>query len=99
MKKFSDFAKEQTQLEGAKEKLDDLLNKEIEILAFRISNSKFSKNKNGNYATVQFKENETCQPKVFFTGSDVLLEQLEKYESELPFATTIRKINRYYTLS
>ena len=39
------------------------------------------------------------QHRVIFTGSDVLIEQMEKYEAEVPFATTIKKIDRYYTLS
>lgn len=36
---------------------------------------------------------------IIFTGSDVLIEQLEKYRHEIPFKTVIKKINRYYTLS
>lgn len=39
------------------------------------------------------------QHRVIFTGSDVLIEQMEKYGAEVPFATTIKKIDRYYTLS
>lgn len=38
------------------------------------------------------------QHRVIFTGSDVLIEQMEKYGAEVPFAT-IKKIYRYYTLS
>ena len=36
---------------------------------------------------------------VVFTGSDVLIQQMEKYVKELPFAATIVKVNRYYSLS
>jgi len=36
---------------------------------------------------------------VLFTGSDVLIEQMEKYGDQIPFAATIKKIDRYYTLS
>ncbi len=99
MKRFSDFAKEETQLEGLKVKLDDLLGQDIMIVAFRMSDSRYSKNKSGKYATVQFKQKEDCPPQVFFTGSDILIEQLEKYKEELPFVAKIKKINRYYTLS
>jgi len=98
MNKFSDFAAEETQLDGEKEKVDNILDKEIIIKNFRLQNSKF-KNKSGQYATVQFckgKENKTF---IFFTGSDVLVDQLQRYKEKLPFAVIIKKINRYYTLS
>ena len=45
------------------------------------------------------KESEEDSNKVFFTGSEVLIDMLEKYKEELPFIATIRKIDRYYTLS
>ncbi|MFV0266979.1 MAG: hypothetical protein ACK5HT_07580 [Draconibacterium sp.] len=99
MRQFSDFAKEEAQLEGGKIRLDDILNREVIILAFRLSDSKFSRNKSGKYATVQFKYDESSRPHVFFTGSDILIEQFEKYKSELPFIAKIKKIDRYYTLS
>lgn len=96
-KRFSDFATEETQLEGAKAKIDDLLNKEIEIVAFRLADTRFSKNTSGKYATVQFrKDNCTC---IFFSGSDVIIDQLQKYSEQLPFVAVVKKINRYYTLS
>lgn len=37
--------------------------------------------------------------RVLFTGSDVLIEQVETYGDQIPFAATIKKIDRYYTLS
>jgi hypothetical protein len=97
MKRFSDFATEEKPLDGVKVKLDDILNKEIEIKNFKLANSHFSKNQTGKYATIQF----VCdgELKVLFTGSDVLIDQLGKYKDELPFLATIIKINRYYTLS
>jgi hypothetical protein len=97
MKKFSDFATEERPLDGVKVKLDDIIDKEIEIKNFKLANSNFSKNQSGKYATIQF----VCEGelKVLFTGSDVLIDQLEKYKSEMPFLTIIKKINRYYTLS
>jgi len=89
MKRFSDFASEEAQLDGVKVKLDDLLNRDIILLAYRVSESKYSKNKSGKYATVQFKQQESCPPQVFFTGSDILIEQLEKYKDELPFVAIV----------
>lgn len=47
--------------------------------------------------TLQFKLND--RKHIIFTGSDVLIGQVEKYESEIPFLATIVKINRYYTLT
>jgi len=98
-KKFSDFANEESPLDGAKVKLDDILNQEVEIIAFRLSESKFSKNASGKYATVQFVTLDCNLPRVFFTGSDILISQLEKYKEQLPFQAVIKKINKYYTLS
>ena len=37
--------------------------------------------------------------RVVFTGSDVLIEQMEKYGECVPFSTEIKKIDRYYTFS
>ncbi len=96
MKKFSDIC-DDTILDGKKTRIEDILNKEIEILAYKISVSKFSKNKNGKYLTLQIIDD--AEKYVIFTGSDVLIDQLEKYGKELPFFATIRKINKYYTLT
>lgn len=98
MHRFSDFASEESRLDGDKVKIDDILTQEITIKAFTLSDSRFSKNKSGKYLTVQFCGADGID-KVFFGGSDVLSDQLEKYKSELPFVATIKKINKYYTLN
>lgn len=98
MKHFSEFAKEDLPFEGEKVRVDSLLNKEIIIVKYKVRPSKY-KDKCRNCATVQFKESEEDNNKVFFTGSEVLIDMLEKYKEELPFITTIRKIDRYYTFS
>jgi hypothetical protein len=92
-KKFSQFAKE-TILDGDKIKLDDVLNQEIEILAISIKTSKY---KDKEYLTIQLALSE--KKHVLFTGSEVLIDQLTKYKTEIPFFTTIRKINKYYSLT
>lgn len=97
-KRFSDFANEPTILDGAKVRIDDVLNNEIEIIGCRISPSKFTKNKSGMCLTLQFLDTDG-QRKVVFTGSDVLLEQMRKYETELPFVATVRRVDRYYILT
>lgn len=98
MKKFSDFSKE-TVLEGDKIKIDDILNEEVIIHNYRIKDSRYSKNESGKYLTIQISKTVIDPKKVVFTGSDVLIEQMKKYGHQLPFAATIRKINRYYTLT
>jgi len=97
MKRFSDFSKEQEVLDGDKVKLDSILNQEIKIIGYSVKKSQYEKNKSGDYLTVQFEMNGEKQ--IFFTGSDVLIDQLNRYREEIPFITTIKKINRYYTLS
>nr|MBC8228938.1 hypothetical protein [bacterium] len=45
-KRFSDFAEEPELLNGSKLKIEEILNKEILIMGFKISDSKFSKSNN-----------------------------------------------------
>lgn len=96
-KRFSDFAEDDRPLAGEKIKIDSILNQEILITGFRLTESKFSKSNSPKCLTVQFSQGEIQH--VFFTGSSVLINQLEKYGEEIPFLTTIRKIERYYVLS
>ena len=96
-KHFADFAKEPPPLDGDKIKLDDVLNREVEITGYRIAGTRYSKNVSGKYLTLQIRMDN--MPYVIFTGSDVLLRQLQEYCKEIPFFTTIKKINRYYTLT
>ena len=94
MKRFSDFAEEHKPLEGDKVKIDSILNQEIEVIRYSIKQSKY---KEKDYLTLQFKINGNLN--IVFTGSGVLINQLEKYETELPFTAAIKKINKYYTLT
>jgi len=96
MKKFSDFSKENV-LDGEKMGIDNILNKEILILGYSIKNSRYSDNGNGKYLTLQIEKE--SKKYVIFTGSEVLIDQIEKYNSEIPFLTTIRKINKYYSFT
>ena len=92
---FSDFAEESKSFEGDKKKLDDILNQEILILDFKVKDSK--QRIGSKYITIQFREGDKTF--IVFTGSMVLTNQLEKYEDSLPFYTTIKKIDKYYTLA
>ena len=96
---FSEFAsKEEQALDGEKVKIDDLLNKEIVILKFKIRKSKYE-DKSPNCITVQFNETDNETKRIFFSGSNVIIDLLQKYEKQIPFKTTIKRINRYYTLT
>ena len=92
--KFSDFTEGIKPFDGDKKKIEDILNQEILVLDFKIKNSK--KRQDSLYATIQFKIDTNY---IVFTGSNVLIEQLEKYKDNLPFYTIIKKINRYYTFT
>ena len=95
MHKFSDFATEDV-FEGDKLSIDEVLNNEVEIINFKINQSKFQKG-TGKCLTIQVELNN--EKRVIFTGSEVLMKQFEKYKDELPFVATIKKIDKYYTLS
>lgn len=92
--KFSDFSEEDVGLEGDKKKIDDILNKEILLVGFRIGRSRFREK---DYLTLQFENGGTKY--IAFTGSEVLIKQAQKYEDKMPFHTTIKKVNNYYTMT
>jgi hypothetical protein len=89
-KRFSD-------LDGAKLKIDDVINREILIISCKVKESKYSKTNSTNCLTIQFVMDEKRY--VIFTGSSILIEQMGKYKDEIPFLATIKKIDKYYTLS
>lgn len=93
-KRFSDFCEEHKPLDGDKLKIAEVIDREIEIIGFKISPSKYHER---NVLTLQFNLNNDKY--IIFTGSVVIMSQVEKYKNELPFMATIRKINKYYTLS
>ena len=92
--RFGDFSEEVGPLEGKKKKIDDILNIEILITGYRINDSKF---KEKTYITIQYKNGD--EEYITFTGSEVLQKQIEKYKEKIPFFATIKKINKYYTLT
>ena len=96
-KRFSDFCKEAKPLDGARIKVDAILNKEIVVTGYKIRNSKFKDNGCGKCATVQIELD--GHRNVLFTGSSVLIDQLEKYGDQIPFLTTVMKIDRFLTFS
>lgn len=99
MERFGDFVdNDEKPFSGDKVRLNDLINKELIILRYKVRPSKY-KDKSDRCATVQFKYDENGEEKIFFTGSSVIISQLEKYNEKLPFLACIKHIDRYYTLA
>lgn len=96
-RRFSDFAGDVRVLDGEKTSVEAVLNREIEVIGYKIKPSKYSKNETGMCLMLQFVLD--GERKVLFTGSDVLVEQMRRYGDQVPFLTTIKKIDRYFTLS
>lgn len=96
LKRFSDFAEEPTALEGNKVAIDSVLNKEIVITGYRVGKTKYERGSADQCLTLEFVLE--GEKRVIFTGSNVLIEQMEKYGKEIPFITEITKINKYYRL-
>lgn len=94
MQKFADFAKER-QFDGDKIPIADVLNKEIVVRDFRVASSKVKQGT--DYVSIQIEMD--GKPRVIFTGSNVLVRQLEEYKDYLPFETIIRKVRDFYTFT
>ncbi|MBQ6109817.1 MAG: hypothetical protein IJL05_00350 [Alphaproteobacteria bacterium] len=93
--KFSSFMKNQLPMPGIKKHLDEILNREITVVDYRLRKSV---QKSGTECLqMQFiMDNEVC---VLFTGSCVLINQIQEAKNNIPFAGTIVKIDRYYSFS
>lgn len=94
---FSSFAKDQLPMPGVKKHIEDVLDKPILVVDYKIRKSK--KHEDANCLQLQFiYNNEVC---VLFTGSAVLLDQIAiaADKSFGPFYTTITRIHKYYSFS
>lgn len=91
--KFSDFAQTDI-LDGEKKRLSDIVNEEIVVTGYNITPSK--KN-DGKCLKLQYKL--TDELHVTFTGSSVLINQIEKYKDEIPFVAIIKHIGNYYSFT
>lgn len=94
-KRFSDFARRHAPLAGDKVKMIDVLDKEIEVLSYRVNSSRY----NGPTQCLQLQFKLADALCVLFTGSQVLIEQCETYKDEIPFATVIKKIDRFFSFT
>lgn len=92
---FSIFAKDKLPLPGKKKRLDEILNREIIVTDYRITKSK--KRDGTECLQMQFiMEDEPC---IAFTGSAVLSDQIQESKENIPFRTTLVKIDKYYSFS
>jgi hypothetical protein len=100
MNTFSDFADGASVMDGRKLSLDSVLGRLIIIHRYRIADSKFEDASNPRCLMVQFEfAGENGERFVFFSGSSVLMNQLETYKDKIPFSTIIKKMGRYFTFS
>ena len=97
MKRFSDFATDNNVMTGDKIKIEEVLGKEIEVIGYKIGDSKYPKQQDSKVLTLNFKLDGV--ERILFTGSKVLLEQCEKYENEMPFVAKIEQVNKFYTFN
>lgn len=97
MKKFSDFARDALPIDGSKMKIEEVLNREISVIGFKIDESKYNRSNSPKCLKLQFELD--GERHVLFTGSTILCEQIQKYQEEIPFVATIKKIDKYYSFS
>lgn len=99
--RFHDFSEEDRRLEGGKVKISDVVNKEILVTGFLVGKSRYNneKSEQKEYLTLEFKFGEEGEKHILFTGSDVLISQIQKYKENIPFYAVIKQIDRYYTFT
>ena len=78
-----------------KKRLEEILNKKIVLLDFRITKS--NKRENSECLQIQFLDDGDVH--VLFTGSGVLIDQIQSIKDKLPLKTTVVKIDKYYSFS
>lgn len=91
--RFADFAKDQA-LNGEKKRLSEILNQEIIVTGQRVTAS--TKN-NGKCLKLQYRLGGKTY--VTFTGSQVLIKQIEEYSNHIPFRTTIKQVGKYFSFT
>lgn len=93
MNKFGEFAANEI-FDGDKISIGEVLDKEIIVKNFKVSGSKY---KNNDCLTLHVTID--GENRVIFTGSSVLLDQVQQHKDKLPFVSTIKKFNKYYTFT
>lgn len=93
--KFAVFAHDKLPMPGDKKFMNDILNREITVTDFRITGSK--KRNGTDCLQMQFLLGDSIC--VVFTGSSVLIDQIQSVKDNIPFTATIVKIDKYYSFS
>ena len=96
MHKFGEFA-DPNIFVGKKIKIDSIIDQDIQVIKYKLTNSKYEKGMDSKCLVLQIKYNE--EDRIVFTGSAVLAEQIERYENQLPFETRIIKPDSFYSFS
>lgn len=92
---FAVFAKDKLPMPGVKKRLDEILNKDILVVDFRMTKSK--KREGSDCLQIQFVcDGIVC---VAFTGSAVLANQIQSVTDKIPFRTCVTKVDKYYSFS
>lgn len=95
MRNFKDLniKAETSSFKGEKVSIKRVFNVEIKVLAFKIEPSK--KKENTQLLTLQIERD--GEPRIIFTGSNVLIKQIQQVSpNDFPFVTTIKNDNEYY---
>ncbi len=95
--KFAIFAQDQIPMPGQKKHLNEILNKEILVIDFKVKKSK--RREGTDCLQMQFLLNgEVC---ILFSGSSVLIDQIRmaNEKKQIPFYTTVVKIDKYFSFS
>lgn len=105
---FKDFKNQRNIIEGDKIKIEEIPNKPIIVTNYEVTDSKHYKSGGSRCLKIQFyrEDDETKTRKILFTGSSVLIKQIEDAKKELEdkglsfvFRATITKISNYYSFT
>lgn len=95
MNQFKDFGikPELKNFTGDKMPIKRVFNTPIKVLDFKIENSKHKENTRCLTLQIEYKD----EKRIIFTGSTVLIQQIENVtKDKFPFTTTISNKNEYY---
>ena len=93
LNKFSDFDKSIGIMVGDKIKIGEVLDEDIQVLSYKIGESKYKAKETLLTISIIFKN----EQRIIFTGSKVLIQQCEEHKEQMPFEAKIKNIDKYYT--
>ncbi len=93
--RFSVFARDKLPMVGDKVRLGEILNKDIVVTDYRIMKSKHRDGGECLQLQILF-DDRVC---VVFSGSGVLIHQIQSATDEIPFAAQITKVDKYFSFA